>query len=443
MKQIIFLIFLLAAFGFFGYTIHRLYSFLSKTKPLDGKVDNIGARIAHTLRVAFGQSKILRKWQIVAGAMHATIFWGFLVITVGTGEMILDGVLGTERVLGFLGPVYDVITISGEVFAALIVLAVFGFLARRYIKKPKRFIAPEMKPSSNMDATIVLIMTFLLMVSLLEMNLGYLLVTPADEVVGMYPITGALAGSFSGLGEGAQHLIFESGWWIHIVLVLLFLNLLPYSKHFHVMASIPNVFLMNMGPKGKLSNMQSVTNEIKMMMDPNAAAEMGELPPPSRFGIKDVEDASWKTVLDSYTCTECGRCTASCPANITGKKLSPRKLFKDVRHRMTEKGPGLAKATTEKPYDDGKSLFDYITPEELWACTSCGACVQECPVEIQHIPLIVDMRRYLVMEESKAPEALLSMFNNIENNGCPWPMPASSRFDWANHIEMPANLVSR
>ena len=431
-KQIIFSILLLASFGFFGYTLNRLLGFFKKAKPLGKPVEEIGERIMHTLKVAFGQSKILRKWQFGPGIMHATIFWGFLVITLGTLEMMIDGVLGTDRVLGFLGPVYDCVTISGEIFALLIIIAVFGFLIRRYVLKPKRFIAPEMKPSSNMDATIILIMTFSLMASLLLMNIGYLLHTPETEIVGSYPVSQPLKGLFSG---GNAHLIMEIGWWIHIALVLVFLNVLPYSKHFHVMLSIPNVFLHDLGPAGKLDNMASVTNEIKLMMDPNAGAGGGELPPPSRFGFKDVEDLSWKNILDSYTCTECGRCTASCPANITGKKLSPRKLFIDVRKRMTEKGPGLVK---EAAFDDAKSLLDYINPEELWACTTCGACMAECPVDIQHIPLIVGMRQFLVMEQSSAPQALNAMFNNIENNGCPWPMPATSRFDWANEITMPA-----
>lgn len=430
LKQIIFIVVLLAALGFFAFTMKRLLDFFKLTKgSVKDRIDQVKERVVHTLLVAFGQTKILRK--PIAGAMHATIYWGFLVITVGTVEMVIDGVLGTERILGFLGPLYDVVTLSGEVMALAIIFAVGVFLSRRYIVIPKRFIAPEMKKSSNIDATIVLIFTFFLMVSLLMMNYGYMSLHPGGDYEGLYPVSWLAMKVFGGQD---LHLIHEIGWWVHIVLVLAFLNLLPYSKHFHVILSTFNVFFKKLEPAGKLNNIPEVTTEIQLMMDPSAPMpeEAGD---PPRFGVKDVEDVSWKNLLDSYTCTECGRCSEVCPANSTGKKLSPRKIMKDLRARMTEKGPEMVK---NKEYDDGKSLFDYTTPEELWACTTCGACMQECPVEIEHVPLIINLRQYLVMEESSAPQELNSMFNNIENNGAPWPMPASARFDWANDISRPA-----
>lgn len=433
-KQIAFIIYTLLSLGFFGYTCYRLWQLFKLTKLDTNRFDQVGKRINHTLKIAIGQFKILRK--PVAGTLHALVFWGFIVITIGTAEMIVDGIFGTERVLAFLGIGYDIITASGEIFAAIILVAGSIFLIRRYITKPKRFEAPEMKPKSRMDATVIIFLIFLLMFSLIGMNMAWYRLGEmfSVDVPGAFPVSAMLTGLISGMDLGTLHTFHEVNWWIHIALVLAFLNILPYSKHFHVLLSVPNVYFKNFSPAGRLSNMEAVMNEVKSFMDPSAAAapeaDMGE---PERFGIKDIEDISWKTLFDSYTCTECGRCTDVCPANITGKKLSPRKLFIDVRARMTKKGPEKVK---NPEFDDGKSLLDYITPEELWGCTTCGACMQECPVEIEHVPLIVDMRRYLVLEESSAPMELMSMFQNIENNGAPWAMAASARFDWANELEM-------
>jgi heterodisulfide reductase subunit C len=440
-KQVVFIFVFLIAVAFFCWTVWKLIRYFKLTKP-ESRTDQIPKRLASLLVVGFAQSKILRF--SIAGILHATIFWGFIVITFGTAEIALDGLFGTERIFGFLGPIYDVIMVSGEVFAALIIVAVIAFLGRRYITKPRRFVAPEMKPSSRNDATRVLLLTFLLMASLLAMNIGYVLENP-NSTVGFFPVSEALKGLFAGMGETGIHILYETGWWTHILLVLVFLNVLPYSKHFHVMLSLPNVFLKNLEAPGKLKNNATITKEVKMMMDPNAnpyaaPAEGEPVEEIGRFGVKDVKDLTWKTLLDAYTCTECGRCTSVCPANITGKKLSPRKLFIDVRHRMKDVGPELVQ---NAEFTDNKSLFDYITPEELWACTTCGACMQECPVEIAHVPLIVNMRQYLVMEEAKAPAAINMMLTNIQNNGAPWAMSASTRFDWANDVEMPGHLVAR
>lgn len=428
LKQIAFIAYFVLSLAVFGYTSLRILGFIKLAKDQPRRLDQIGKRIGHTFKVAIAQVKILRK--PVAGTLHALTFWGFIVITIGTGEMMIDGLFGTERILGFLGPVYDFVTASGEIFAAIIIISGVIFLARRYITKPSRFTAPEMKPSSRMDATVIIFMIFLLMFSLIGMNMGYL--KTSNEIVGAYPIAKALLSAGFAI-PGDLHVFHEANWWIHIGLVLIFLNILPYSKHFHVLLSVPNVFFKSLDPAGKLPNMQSVMKEVKQMMeDPYAApAPDADAGPPERFGVKDIEDVTWKNVIDSYTCTECGRCTDSCPANITGKKLSPRKLFIDLRARVTKKGAELVK---NKSHDDGKSIFDWITPEELWACTTCGACMQECPVDIEHVPFIVSMRQYLVMEESSAPTELNSMFQNIENNGAPWAMPASSRFDWAEDL---------
>jgi Fe-S oxidoreductase/nitrate reductase gamma subunit len=439
-KQILFTLFAAAAFGFFGWTASRILRLFRLTKGT-GPVDRIAERTILTLKVAFGQTKMFRR--LTSGLLHALVWWGFLVITIGTVEMIIDGIAGTERVLGGLGGFYHFVTWSGDVFAAIILISCILFLTRRYIVKPKRFIAREMKPKSKQDATFILSMIIVLMISLIGLNMGYVaLYEGTPQFVGSYPVSSALSSLIASWSTENLHSFEQANWWIHIMLVLVFLNILPYSKHFHVIMAVPNVFFSRLTPPGKLPNMDSVTREVKLMLDPSAPAPEGD-DTPARFGIKDVNDITWKHLMDSYTCTECGRCTASCPANITGKLLSPRKLYIDLRARMTQKGPHMAKDAT---YDDGKALVgDYITEEELWACTTCGACVQECPVDIDHVPFIVDMRRYLVMEESKAPEALNNMFVNIENNGGPWAMPSSSRFDWAEGLDIPtvADLVAQ
>ncbi|MEZ5081857.1 MAG: 4Fe-4S dicluster domain-containing protein [Bacteroidales bacterium] len=414
-KQIAFLISLLITLGIFFWTIRRLYAYLKLTKPFP--IHDYGKRFNMMMEVAIGQTKILR-FPFV-GFLHALVFWGFLVILVGSIEMVIDGLTGTERVLGFMGGFYDVIVASGDVFAFIIAICILLFLARRLFLNVKRFNGIEMKHVSHMDANIALTMIFLLMVSLLGMNMFYYYLNP-DTAVGVFPVSQFVVDKFIPLhsvSHDSAHLQHEIYWWSHILLIFIFANILPYSKHFHVFMSVPNVFLSRLEPLGKLYNMPEITKEVKLMMDPNAAfTEPAEGEEISRFGVKDVEDITWKNYLDSLTCTECGRCTSVCPANITGKKLSPRKIIMDVRARMKEKGPGLLKVG--KDFDDQKALInDYISPEELWACTTCNACALECPVNINQPSIIVDLRRYLVMEESAAPGELNATFTNIENNG--------------------------
>lgn len=435
-KQIAFIIFLAIMLGAFTYTAMRLLAFFKLTKP-SFKIDQIKERLETLGLVAFGQTKILRK--PVVGLMHALVYWGFLVITLGTAEIIVDGLIGTERVLGpILGVVYDFIMASGDIFGAIIIVMILLFLGRRLFMHINRFYGVEMTWKGKGDAILALAIIGLLMVSLIGMNMGYILTHP-DGYYGAYPVSKLLVPMFAGMSPHAAHVFHEVNWWAHIALVLLFLNILPYSKHFHVIMSMPNVFFTNLKPHTKLMNMESVTAEVKSMMDPNAA--MAEPPaedaPMPRFGVKDAEDITWKNYMDSLTCTQCGRCTEVCPANITGKLLSPRKIMVDTRRRMTDKGPGLTK---DAAYDDGKSLVhDYITDEELWACTTCNACVQECPVNIDQVTMIADMRRYLVMEESSAPTALINMFSNIENNGAPWQFSQDDRMIWAEDITVEAN----
>ena len=340
-KQIIFTLFILASLGFLTYTVSKIAAFLKLTKT-SFPIDRIGERIKITLLVAFGQTKILRK--PIIGMLHALVYWGFLVITVGSAEMVIDGIAGTDRVFSPAGVLYDAITASGDIFAAIIIIACFAFLIRRHIMKVKRFSGVEMTTKSSIDATIALSLILILMLSLIGMNMGYM-AYHADAYAGVFPVSQLFTPLLGSMPAEMLHIFHEANWWTHIVFIFVFLNILPYSKHFHIIMSIPNVFLTDLKPMTKIDNMKSVTNEVKLMMNPETAyaTPAEDAPSPGRFGIKDVEDVSWKNYVDSLTCTECGRCTAVCPANITGKLLSPRKLFVDLRKRMNEKGPGLVK----------------------------------------------------------------------------------------------------
>lgn len=432
-KQILFSISLLATLGVFSFTIYRLSRWFSFTQAFP--IKDYGKRFNHMMLVAIGQSKILRR--PVIGLIHALVFWGFLVITLGSIEMVIEGLTGLERPMSVTGWFYDFISASGDIMAYVVLMGIMVFMVRRLFMHIQRFYGIEMQKKSKWDALIALAIIFLLMKSLIGLNLSYIALHP-DDHAGVFPLSSIILPYMSGIintdTAGIWHEIY---WWSHILLIFIFANILPYSKHFHVFTSVPNVFLSRLEPLGYLPNMESVTREVKLMMNPETAfaAAPADAPAPSRFGVKDVEDVTWKNYFDSLACTECGRCTSVCPANITGKRLSPRKIFIDLRARMKEKGPGFVKSGKE--FNDGKSLLsDYITAEELWACTTCNACAQECPVNINHPSLIVEMRRYLVMEEAAAPTGLNMMFNNIENNGAPWQFSPQDRMKWAEGLEM-------
>lgn len=434
-SQIVFLAVLIVTLLVFAYTSWKFIGYFKITKG-DFPVKQIGKRFGVMMEVAIGQTKIFRR--PILGLLHALVFWGFLVILIGSIEMVIDGLFGTERVLSALGGVYNVIIASGDIFALIIAVAILVFLFRRIFLNVKRFSGVEMKHSSHVDANIALTIILVLMISLLGMNTFYLLEMQATghAVEGVYPVSKVLAGWFN-TSAHATELIHDINWWTHIVLIFFFANYLPYSKHFHVFMSVPNVFLSRLEPLGKLNTMESITKEVKIMMNPDAAfappAEGEEEEAIERFGVLDVEDVSWKSYLDSLACTQCGRCTSVCPANTTGKLLSPRKIVMDVRSRMKEKGPQVLK--NGKDFSDNKALLrDYISEEELWACTLCNACAQECPININHPAIIVGMRRYLVMEESAAPAELNSIFSNIENNGAPWQFSQEDRMLWAEDI---------
>ncbi len=440
-KQIIFLMALLVTLGVFAYTVRRFAGFFRITRS-GFPVRQFGRRIGVMLEVAIGQTKIFRR--PVMGLLHALVFWGFCVILIGSIEMVIDGLTGSERIFAGLGIVYDIIMASGDIFALIIALAIIVFLVRRLFLNVRRFSGIEMKHISHVDANVALTMILLLMVSLLGMNTFYIrdALQAGKEMEGVYPVSQYLA-AWIVTGAHTSEMLYHANWWVHILLIFIFANYLPYSKHFHVFMSVPNVFLSRLEPLGKLDTMESITREVKIMMDPeqafaSPAEDAGEEEAVERFGILDVEDVSWKSYLDSLACTECGRCTAACPANLTGKKLSPRKIIMDVRARMREKGPAILK--NGEGFSDQKSLIrDYVSEEELWACTLCNACAQECPININHPALIVGMRRYLVMEESAAPGELNSIFSNIENNGAPWQFSQEDRMLWSEGITMNVN----
>ena len=440
-RQIVFAVSLIVTLGFFFYTVNRLIKFFRFTKPAF-PVKDFGKRLSIMLQVAFGQTKLFRK--PVLGFFHALVFWGFCIIIFGSIEMVIDGLTGTERALHFLGPVYNFVVASGDIFAVFVAVSIIIFLARRLFFHIKRFEGIEMKLKSHLDANVSLSLILLLMISLIVMNIGYVRYTGSSggEMYGVYPFAGIFAGFFTGMSADKLRLMYEISWWTHILLIFLFANYLPYSKHFHVFMSVPNVFLSRLESLGKLTNMNNITKEVKLMLNPGTDFGAAETDAPlERFGIKDAEDATWKNYFDSLSCTECGRCTSVCPANITGKKLSPRKVMMDLRARMKEKGPLMIK--NGRDFNDNRSLLrDFISEEELWACTTCNACARECPININQPSLIVDMRRYLVLEEASAPGELKSVFNNIENNGAPWQYSAEDRLNWTKDLGFEVPLIS-
>jgi ferredoxin len=433
-SSILFLIILAAASWLFAKRVLAIRRNILLGRDLD-RSDDAPLRWKTMLRVALGQSKMGTR--PVAAFFHLLIYVGFILINIEVIEILIDGLFGTHRVLAGLGPFYDFLIGFFEILAALVVLACVVFLVRRNVLKIKRFTMPEMKSWPKSDANIILTVEILLMFALLSMNAcdALLQAENAEHYIkaGSFPVSQYLQGLYSGMS--VESLIFTERfmWWFHITGILAFLVYVPYSKHFHIFLAFPNTWYSNLKPKGEFNNLESVTREVKLMLDPSAnpyAAPAADAAP-QRFGAKDVQDLSWKQLMDAYTCTECGRCSSVCPANLTGKLLSPRKIMMDTRDRLDEVGQqlDLKKAIG----DDGKSLLrSYITEEELWACTSCNACTEACPVNIDPLSIIVDLRRYLIMEESKAPDSITSMFNNIENNGAPWAFPAADRANWAN-----------
>lgn len=436
LDNILFAIILAIGGGYFAFNVKKLIRNIKLGKDIDRK-DNPSARWKNMAMIALGQSKMIKR--PIAGVLHIIVYVGFIIINIEVLEIVIDGLFGTHRVFSSLGIVYDVLIGSFEILAFLVLVAVIVFWIRRNVIKLKRFTNPEMKGYASNDGNIILYFEMVLMSLFLIMNAADLHLQFVEggfshyHQAGSFPISQFIAPIFNGMSNNLVFLIERAAWWIHICGILVFLNYLYFSKHLHILLAFPNTYFADLNAKGKLDNLESVTNEVKLMMDPTAdpfAAPANPDAVPAKFGASDVQDLNWVQLLNAYTCTECGRCTSSCPANQTGKKLSPRKIMMDTRDRLEEVGKNID-LNKGVFVEDGRSLLnDFITPEELWACTTCNACVEECPVNISPLSIIMDMRRYLVMEQSAAPTELNSMMTNIENNGAPWQYSQMDRLNW-------------
>jgi heterodisulfide reductase subunit C len=380
------------------------------------------------IKIALGQTKMVRR--PISGILHVVVYVGFIIINIEVLEIILDGVLGTHRLFSFMGDFYGFLIGSFEVLALLVLVAVVFFWTRRNVVKIKRFWQKEMTDWPKKDGNLILYFEIVLMTLFLVMNATDL---PFQEMNSGNTISKFLTPMFTDFSPETNHLIERTAWWLHIVGILIFLNYLYYSKHLHILLAFPNTYFANLNAQGKFTNNATVTKEVQTMMDPNAdpyAVSEDDTAEPEKFGASDVADLNWVQLMNAYTCTECGRCSSVCPANQTGKELSPRAIMMKTRDRLEEVGKNID-ANDGEFKEDGKQLLrDYISPEELWACTSCNACVEECPVNIDPLSIIMDMRQYLVMEESAAPQELNNMMTNIENNGAPWPYNQMDRLNW-------------
>ena len=437
LDNILFAIVLCIGFGYFYAHIKKIIRNINLGTDVNRK-DNPKARWSNMAMIALGQSKMIKR--PIAGFLHIIVYLGFIIINIELLEIIIDGLLGTHRIFASLGVVYDVLIASFEILAILVIVAVLVFWTRRNIIKLKRFVSSDLNGSPKKDANYILYFEVVLMTLFLLMNASdlHLQNIPGGYShfikAGSFPISQFIKPLFNGMSNELVQLLSELFWWMHIIGILVFMNYLYFSKHLHILLAFPNTYYANLNPEGQFDNLASVTNEVKLMMDPNTDpfAAAPETTAPVKFGASDVHDLNWVQLMNAYTCTECGRCTSSCPANQTGKKLSPRKIMMDTRDRLEEVGKNID-ANKGIFVPDNKSLLnDYITPEELWACTSCNACVEECPVNISPLSIIMDMRRYLVMEQSAAPMSLNTMMTNIENNGAPWQYSQQDRLNWKN-----------
>lgn len=398
--------------------------------------DNPGERWRNMALLALGQKKMFKK--PVPAILHLFVYAGFIIINIEILEIILDGVVGQHRLFApLLGGLYGVLIGCFEILAVTVLLACVIFLIRRNIIKTPRLVQSELDGWPKSDANLILVTEIVLMTLFLCMNTADLVLQSRGAehytTTGPFWITGLMTGMFNGLSTETLVAIERTGWWLHIIGVLAFMNYLPYSKHLHIVLAFPNAYYMRLKKQGEMKNMQEIQNEVLYMMEPDKAPTEPAPTEPQRFGAKDVMDLSWKNLLDAYSCTECGRCTAACPANQTGKKLSPRKIMMDTRDRLEEVGKNVS--ANKEFVDDGKTLLhDYITVEELRACTTCQACVEACPVSIDPLNIIYQLRRCLIMEESNSPEEWNLMFNNVETNMAPWKFSPDERDRWAEEM---------
>ena len=424
--NVIFAFILVLGIGFFARNVGKLKRNIALGKDVDVS-GNTTIRWKNMARIALGQSKMVRR--PIAGILHVVVYIGFVIINIEVLEIVIDGLFGTHRIFSGIGSLYGILIGTFEILAALVFVAVIVFWFRRNVVKIRRFMSAEMKGWPKQDGNLILYFEIVLM--------GLFIIMNATDVEFQSLNSGNIISQFfAPLFEGYNvHFIERAAWWMHIVGILIFLNYLYYSKHLHILLAFPNTYYGSVKPKGEFNNLEAVTNEVKLMMDPTIdpfAASDDDGSTPDKFGASDVQDLNWVQLLNAYTCTECGRCTSECPANQTGKKLSPRKIMMDTRDRLVEVGANIDANKGEFIADGKQLLGDYITNEELWACTSCNACVEACPISIDPLSIILEMRRYLVMEQSAAPMELNTMMSNIENNGAPWPYNQMDRLNWKN-----------
>lgn len=430
-SNIIFLVVFLVAITLFIRNLNKIIANIKLGRDIN-RSDRSTDRWKNMFRVAVGQSKMTRR--PVAGILHIILYLGFVIINIEVIEIIVDGVFGSHRFLSSILPIglYNFLIGSFEILAILVLVACVIFLVRRNLIRIKRFWSKEMTSWPRTDANLILVFEILLMSAFLIMNATDGLLFAAGNphyATSFYnPVSQYFQFMFTAMDTATLVTIERFTWWFHIIGILGFMNYVLISKHLHIFFAFPSTYFANLNPLGQFNNLESVTNEVKLMMDPNADpyATPAADTPPEQFGAKDANDLNWVQLLNAYSCTECGRCTDNCPANQTGKLLSPRKILMDTRDRITELADNKRKGK-----EDTKSLLgDYITSEELWACTSCNACTDACPIELDPLSIIMDMRRYLVMEQSAAPTELNMMFTNVENNGAPWQFPAADRLNW-------------
>ena len=440
LPNVLFVLLLGVAIGLFARNVKKINRNIQLGREIN-RSDRSNERWGNMARIALGQSKMVKR--PLAGILHIVVYIGFILINIELLEIVVDGIFGTHRIFApYLGGFYNILIGSFEILAALVLVAVIIFWCRRNVIRIQRFWKDEMKGWPKLDADLILYFEVVLMGLFLTMNGADLAIqsnfpdAPHYMQAGAFPVSKFLMPLFEGVDLSSLILIERSAWWMHIIGIFIFLNYLYYSKHLHILLAFPNTYFANLNPKGQFGNNPNVTAEVQLMVDPNADpyAATDDAAEVEKFGASDVMDLNRIQLLNAYTCTECGRCTSECPANQTGKKLSPRKIMMDTRDRLTEVGDNIDKNKGTFVADGKHLLGDYISHEELWACTSCNACVEACPVNIDPLSIIMDMRQYLVMEESAGPSDLNNMMSNIENNGAPWPFNQQDRANWAQEL---------
>ena len=431
LPNIIFSFLLVISLGFFGRNIKKLIRVINLGKPVD-RSDNPAKRFSNMIRIALGQSKMVTK--PISGALHVIVYLGFIIINIEVLEILIDGITGSHRFFSkyFNTTIYNFLIASFEIFALLVLISVIIFWTRRNLIKIKRFLSSEMKGWPKFDADNILYFEVVLMMLFLSMNATDLILQERNfegyYSAGSFPVSSFMVPIFDSFTTSTVFLLERIFWWSHIIGIFFFLNYLYYSKHLHILLAFPNTYYANLEEKGKFDVLESVKNEVLLMFYPEKASQNNQSV--DKFGASDVLDLNWVQLMNAYSCTECGRCTSECPANLTGKKLSPRKIMMDTRDRLEKVSKNISN-NNGKFVDDGDRLLDnYISKEELWACTSCNACVEACPINIDPLSIIMDMRQYLIMEESSAHPDLNNMMNNIENNGAPWPYNQQDRELW-------------